>query len=673
MGEFAMNTRQTLTLKLFLAILLAGFVPGFGNESGAAPDVVTANAGWAEIGTGSASGGGISSTTGGSSSPSLIVVPDGSPVIAWEDNSNSKSAIYVRRWNGTSWVQMGAGSDSGGGISNSTGNSTTPALAVSATGALFAAWRDTGIGNGEIYLRRWNGTSWVELGTGSASGGGVSNTTGVSENPALAIPDNGWPIVAWKDDTSGSDEIYVKRWNGSAWVELGNDSATGGGISNSTGNTFRPALIIPPDGFPIVAWSDTSNGNAEIYVRRYNGLDWEEMSSGSASGEGISNNSGGSFRPSMAVGPDGNPIIAWEDSSGGSDFEIYVRRWNGTDWVTMSSGSASGGGISNNGGDSKWPSVAIRSDGSPLIAWEDSSQDDEEIYLRRWNGTAWVEMEANSATGGGISDDDGGSYSLTPSLAASADGASVVAWQNVSEGGGSEIFARRHIKQPCYLLETGHTGQGTNPVPAPANSADCPANRYNAGQEISLSAAPASGWRVTGWSGTENDAGTATTNSLTMPGSDHTVGVTYAVIPTTSHRIFLAQIMRPQPDTPPPCFAGPDEVEPNNNPASANGPLCQGVTYRGLPNDMLDMFKLEASEAKPISVVVTDHRGGGVQLALYYQRYETGARVAIDVDQSDGLRVDYPQAQPGLYYIVIYTETPKPAETGKYTMQVVFQ
>src|SRR5690606_18181027 len=157
-----------------------------------------------------------------------------------------------------------------------------------------------------------------------------------------------------------------------------------------------------------------------------------------ASGEGISNNSGGSFRPSMAADPDGNPIIAWEDSSGGSDFEIYVRRWNGTDWVTMVSGSASGGGISNNGGDSKWPSVAIRSDGSPLVAWEDSSQDDQEIYLRRWNGAAWVEMEANSATGGGISDDDGGSYSLTPSLAASADGASVVAWQNLSEGGGSE-------------------------------------------------------------------------------------------------------------------------------------------------------------------------------------------------------------------------------------------
>lgn len=667
-----MNTRHTVFHQLSLAILFAGFVLGFEDLSGAAPDISTANAGWTEIGTGSASGGGISSTTGGSAAPSLVIVPDGSPVIAWEDNSNIKNAIYVRRWNGTSWVQMGAGSDSGGGISNSTGNSTTPALAVSANGALFAAWRDTGIGNGEIYVRRWNGTAWVELGTGSASGGGVSNTPGVSENPALAISANGWPIVAWKDDTSGSDEIYVKRWNGSAWVELGNDSATGDGISHSSGNTFRPALVIPPDGFPIVAWSDTSSGNAEIYVRRYNGLDWAEMGNSSASGGGLSNNNGGSFRPSMAVGANANPIIAWEDASGGSDFEIYVRRWNGTSWETLGSGSASGGGISNNGGDSKWPSVAIRSDGSPLVAWEDSTPDDQEIYLLRWNGTSWVEMEANSSSGGGISDDDAGSYSLTPSLAASTDGASVVAWHNVSEGGGSEIFARRRVKPPCYLLETSHTGQGTNPVPAPANSTDCPANRYNAGQAITLSAAPTSGWRVTGWSGTGNDASTATTNSLNMPAGDHTVSVNYAVIPVTTHHIFLAQVMRPVP--PPSCFAGPDEVEPNNVAAEANGPLCRGVTYRGLPRDKFDIFKLEADQAKPISVVVTNHKGSGVQLALYYQSCcGAGARVAIDVDQSDGLRVEYAQAIPGQYFIAIYTETPKPLEPEKYNMQVVFQ
>ena len=40
-------------------------------------------------------------------------------------------------------------------------------------------------------------------------------------------------------------------------------------------------------------------------------------------------------------------------------------------------------------------------------------------------------------------------------------------------------------------------------------------------------AVPASGWEIGGWTGTSNDASTAAANSLTMPASAHTAGVTY--------------------------------------------------------------------------------------------------------------------------------------------------
>jgi hypothetical protein len=49
-----------------------------------------------------------------------------------------------------------------------------------------------------------------------------------------------------------------------------------------------------------------------------------------------------------------------------------------------------------------------------------------------------------------------------------------------------------------------------------------------AGEVISLSGAvPDSGWEISGWSGTDNDASTASTNSLTMPASAHTASVIY--------------------------------------------------------------------------------------------------------------------------------------------------
>ncbi len=81
----------------------------------------------------------------------------------------------------------------------------------------------------------------------------------------------------------------------------------------------------------------------------------------------------------------------------------------------------------------------------------------------------------------------------------------------------------------CYALSLSHTGQGSNPLASPANSTGCAAGQYIAGAAIALSgAAPASGWHIGGWTGTDNNSSTASTNTVTMPASAHAAGVTYA-------------------------------------------------------------------------------------------------------------------------------------------------
>ncbi|MBI5840908.1 MAG: S-layer homology domain-containing protein [Chloroflexi bacterium] len=84
----------------------------------------------------------------------------------------------------------------------------------------------------------------------------------------------------------------------------------------------------------------------------------------------------------------------------------------------------------------------------------------------------------------------------------------------------------------CYALTLSHTGQGSNPVASPTNSTDCAVGQYIAGATINLSGAiPNSGWQISGWTGTNNNASTLSTNTVTMPASTHTAGVTYAVMP----------------------------------------------------------------------------------------------------------------------------------------------
>ena len=89
----------------------------------------------------------------------------------------------------------------------------------------------------------------------------------------------------------------------------------------------------------------------------------------------------------------------------------------------------------------------------------------------------------------------------------------------------------------CYALTLGHTGNGANPTANPANSASCAAGEYVAGEVISLTAAPDTGWQVQSWTGTDADASTAPTNTVTMPAADHTASVNYEPIPPTCYAL----------------------------------------------------------------------------------------------------------------------------------------
>jgi hypothetical protein len=82
----------------------------------------------------------------------------------------------------------------------------------------------------------------------------------------------------------------------------------------------------------------------------------------------------------------------------------------------------------------------------------------------------------------------------------------------------------------CFALSTGHTpGEGgDDPTTDPTRSAACPSDgQYVSGEIIQLGALPADGWEVGGWSGTDADASTSTTNTVTMPAESHEVLVLY--------------------------------------------------------------------------------------------------------------------------------------------------
>ena len=411
-----MSTRakpfSVIGLSMLALILVSGVpttaAPTFANPARTLLITTDTNAGWEEVGDGSATDGCISGNNGRSGSSSVAIALDGMPYVAWEDDSGGNREIYVRRWNGGSWEEVGIGSASGGGISDTSEDSYDPSIAIAPDGTPYVAWGERlDFEDYQVHVRRWTGSSWEDVGPSWAS-----DSLGCA--PSLVVAPNGTIYIAYKAEDG---RVHVRRWNGSAWEEVG----TTGWYCDIYG---QPSLAIAPDSAPYIAWVDDSGGQPQLWVRRWNGSDWENVGPSWACDFWVT--------PLLAIAPDGTPYGAWEDSSSGEYGQIYVQRWNGSTWEEV--------GTSILACVYGQPALAIVPDGTPYIAWEDCSGGDSEIYVRRWNGSTWEETEAGSASNGGISNNSGGS--TYPSLAIASDGTSYIAWTDVSDGD-AEIYVRR--------------------------------------------------------------------------------------------------------------------------------------------------------------------------------------------------------------------------------------
>ena len=197
----------------------------------------------------------------------------------------------------------------------------------------------------------------------------------------------------------------------------------------------------------------------------------------------------------------------------------------------------------------------------------------------------------------------------------------------------------------CYTLTRSHTGQGSNPSASPTKSTECSTGQYVAGEFITLTATPAAGWRVGGWSGTSNDGSTANSNTVTMPAAAHTIRVAYVEEISALGRTVLPMILNVG-------FSefSPFEVEPNNSDTTANGRLLFNRNYQGYPNDREDFFYFDVPPGEPLTLNFSlDHiTGTDPQLQLHPNGYPN----PVDSDTEPPFRFSY-VAPPGRYYLRI--------------------
>lgn len=117
------------------------------------------------------------------------------------------------------------------------------------------------------------------------------------------------------------------------------------------------------------------------------------------------------------------------------------------------------------------------------------------------------------------------------------------------------------------------------------------------------------------------------------------------------------------------CLGGGVEIEPNENYLQANGPLCAGMGYQGLPgNNDRDYFYIELNAGGELTVnlanyAVADYHG---QLLLYDEGQNLLVQVYLAPFHFAKL------LPPGKYYLVVFTENGYGSSTP-YTFTAAFQ
>ena len=187
----------------------------------------------------------------------------------------------------------------------------------------------------------------------------VVATTGHSTDPDIAIIIHDDIHIAWAEDLAGIKRIYHARSadQGVTW-----DAAQP--IPYALG--YAPTLSLAYDGAIWVAWqSDTalsSVARADIYASRWDGEDWSLPTNVSA------NSSADSRSPDIAWAGGAHTHLVWEKESLDGTLYIQYARWEKTSaaWSTPVTLSQSGWAMQ--------PSLAVGEDGSPYVAWDSGHQ-----------------------------------------------------------------------------------------------------------------------------------------------------------------------------------------------------------------------------------------------------------------------------------------------------------
>ena len=183
-------------------------------------------------------------------------------------------------------------------------------------------------------------------------------------NPVIAVAANGSFVVVWEDDIDNNDffQIWAAGFNSDGSLRFNRITVN----SEAAGQQKNPDIAMSPNGEFVVVWEDDQDGNGRFNIlgRGFNADGTPRFSDRLMALTGA----GASVDPSIGMADDGSFVVTWADDEDYNGFyQIKARGFNSNGSQRFSPMTVNSAGA----GQQIQPDIALNSNGDYVIAWAD--------------------------------------------------------------------------------------------------------------------------------------------------------------------------------------------------------------------------------------------------------------------------------------------------------------
>lgn len=314
------------------------------------------------------------------------------------------------------------------------GSQFTPAVAVKKDDGSFVAVWDSdaktydGSGNHNIKAR-----IFCAGGCSNNSEFAVNKTaTGQHKNPDIAMDKDGNFVIVWADDSddNGTYQIYARGFNADGSEAFPQMTVN----SEAAGQQFTPAIAMAPNGNFVVAWEDQSESKTtpQVFIRGFDKTGKERFHDRNI----METTAGSRIAPDIAMDKDGNFVVAWQDDyDANGKYEVYARKFDANGVSTQEKVTVVN---TDPAGNQLHPSISMNANGDFFIVYNDNNK---QIKARGFDANNQQIFEDQI-----ISDKDNIKADQRPVVCVADDGSAVVGWTALNQGNDKTFDDKKGLK-----------------------------------------------------------------------------------------------------------------------------------------------------------------------------------------------------------------------------------